>query len=123
MRNISLLIYASLIFLLTGCSVMSEDKAEQYIIKEYSNQLGEAKIISTVEIDNEYLIEWENKRDKSRGISKVSADGEITMIEAEIEQQQLESYSSLVGNQLEYIKSKTSNVANEEWQHCSFVNE
>lgn len=85
MRNISLLIYASLIFLLTGCSVMSEDKAEQYIIKEYSNQLGEAKIISTVEIDNEYLIEWENKRDKSRGISKVSADGEITMIEAEIE--------------------------------------
>lgn len=85
MRNISLLIYASLIFLLTGYSVMSEDKAEQYIIKEYSNQLGEAKIISTVEIDNEYLIEWENKRDKSRGISKVSADGEITMIEAEIE--------------------------------------
>jgi len=64
---------------------MSEAKAEQYIIKEYSNQLGEAKIISTVEIDNEYLIEWENKRDKSRGISKVSADGEITMIEAEIE--------------------------------------
>lgn len=110
MRKIPLLIYASLIFVLTGCSVMSEDKAEQYIIKEYSNQLGEAKIISTVEIDNEYLIEWENKNDKYRGTSKVSADGEIIMIEAEIEQRQLVSYPSLVGNQLEYIKSKIARL-------------
>ena len=85
MRKIALLIYASLIFVLTGCSAMSEEKAEQLIIEEYSNQLGEATIISTVEIDNEYLIEWENKNDKYRGTSKVSADGEITMIEAEIE--------------------------------------
>lgn len=85
MRKIALLIYASLIFVLTGCLAMSEEKAEQLIIEEYSNQLGKATIISIVEIDNEYLIEWENKNDKYRGTSKVSADGEIIMIEAEIE--------------------------------------
>jgi len=85
MRKISLLVYVSLVFALTGCEMMSEDKAEQLIIEEYSNQLGEATIVSTEKIDNEYLIEWENKNDKYRGTSKVSADGEITMIKAEIE--------------------------------------
>ena len=85
MTKIPMLVYVSLVFVVTGCAMMSEDKAEQLIIEENSNQIGKATIISTVGIDNEYLIEWENKRDKSRGISKVSADGEITMIEAEIE--------------------------------------
>ena len=84
MRKIPLLIYVSLIFVLTGCSVISEDKAEQFIIREYSNHLGEATIISAKEIDNEYLIEWENKNDKYRATSMVSADREI-IIEAEIE--------------------------------------
>lgn len=85
MTKMSMLVYLSLFFAVTGCTMMSEDKAEQSIIEENSNHIGKTTITSTVEIDNEYLIEWENNRDKSRGISKVSADGEITMIEAEIE--------------------------------------
>lgn len=85
MRKILLLAYIPFVFALTGCATISENKAEQLIIEEYSNQLSEATIISTEKVDNEYLIKWENEANKYRGISKVSVDGEITMIEAEIE--------------------------------------
>lgn len=85
MSKILLLTYISLVFALTGCATISENKAEQLIIEEYSNQIGEATIISTEKVDNEYLIKQENEASKYRGISKVSVDGEITMIEAEIE--------------------------------------
>lgn len=64
---------------------MSEEKAEKLIVEEYSNHLGEATIISTEEKDNEYYIKWENEKDKYRGTSKVSPEGEISIIEAEIE--------------------------------------
>lgn len=32
-----------------------------------------------------YYITWENKKDKSRGISKVTFDGNMEIVEAEIE--------------------------------------
>lgn len=56
MSKILLLTYISLVFALTGCTTISENKAEQLIIEEYSNQIGEATIISTEKVDNEYLI-------------------------------------------------------------------
>ncbi|WP_192988468.1 hypothetical protein [Carnobacterium mobile] len=80
-----LLVYAMLFFILGGCSNISEDKAKKIIVEEYSNQLGEATILSTEEKNDDYYIEWENKNDKSKGISKVSSNGEITLIELEIE--------------------------------------
>ncbi|MGX7394289.1 hypothetical protein [Carnobacterium mobile] len=80
-----LLVYAMLFFILGGCSNISEDKAKKIIVEEYSNQLGEATILSTEEKNDDYYIEWENKNDKSKGISKVSSNGEITLIESEIE--------------------------------------
>lgn len=85
MRKIPLLVYPLLFIIVAGCSHMSENKAGKIIIEEYSNFNGEATIISTIEIEDEYYIEWENKEDKYRGTSKVSADGKITVIEAEIE--------------------------------------
>ena len=85
MKKKPLLVYGLVLFALTGCSTMSEEKAEKLVVEEYSNHLGKADIIFTVEKDNEYYIEWENKEDKYRGTSKVSPDGEITVIEAEIE--------------------------------------
>lgn len=80
-----LLVYGMLFFILGGCSNISEDKAKKIIVEEYSNQLGEATILSTEEKNDDYYIEWENKNDKSKGISKVSSNGEITLIESEIE--------------------------------------
>ena len=85
MKKTFLLGCAMVIFLIGGCSKLSEDDAEKLVIDENSNQLGEATIISSKEKDGEYYIEWENKQDKSKGTSKVSADGEVTIIESEIE--------------------------------------
>lgn len=70
-------------FLLVGCSSLSE--AEKLIVEEYSNHLGTAKIISTEKKNNDYYIEWENLENKHKGTSKVSLDGRITIIDAEIE--------------------------------------
>lgn len=85
MKKSYLLLYAILLFGLVGCTNISEEKAKQLIIEEYSNELGEATIISTEEKNEEYYIKWENKKDKSRGISKVLSDGEIEIVESEIE--------------------------------------
>ena len=85
MKKRYFLAYAILLFGLVGCTTVSKEKAKQLIIEEYSNELGEATIISTEEKNNDYYIRWENKKDKSRGISKVLSDGEIEIIESEIE--------------------------------------
>lgn len=85
MKKSYLLLYAILLFGLVGCMNISEEKAKQLVIEEYSNELGEATIISTEEKNKEFYIKWENKKDKSRGISKVLSDGEIEIVESEIE--------------------------------------
>lgn len=73
------------IFLISGCSNISEDEAEKIIIDQYSNFNGTTEIISTDKKDGEYYIEWINEGDGAKGVSKVSSDGEITVIEAEIQ--------------------------------------
>lgn len=85
MKKGYLLVYTLLLFGLVGCTNISKEKAKQLIIEEYSNELGEATIISTEEKNDDYYIKWENKKDKSRGISKVLSDGKIEIIESEIE--------------------------------------
>ena len=85
MKNFSLFIFVLFLILLVGCSRRSENKAEQLIVEEYSNLLGETTILSTVEKNNEYFIESENKNDKSNGTSKVPTNGELTIIGMEIE--------------------------------------
>lgn len=85
-RNSILITILILVGLVSGCSTISQSKAEELIREEYSDYLGEeATIISTEKDVDGYIIEWENKSDKHRGTSKVSVDGEITIIYAEIE--------------------------------------
>lgn len=83
MKKITLLF--SLFFLLAGCSSISKTEAEKMVIEKYSNHLRTAKIISTEKENDDYYIQWENTENKERGTSKVSPDGEITIISAEIE--------------------------------------
>lgn len=85
MKKITLLF--SLFSLLAECSSISKTEAEKMVIEKYSNHLGTAKIISTEKEndDYDYYIQWENTENKERGTSKVSPDGEITIISAEIE--------------------------------------
>ena len=85
MKKHTVLFCLMFLFLIVGCSSISKTEAEKLIVEEYSNLLGTAKIISTEKENNDYYIEWENKEDKYRGTSKVSSDGEITIIYAEIE--------------------------------------
>lgn len=83
MKKITLLF--SLFSLLAECSSISKTEAEKMVIEKYSNHLGTAKIISTEKENDDYYIQWENTENKERRTSKVSPDGEITIISAEIE--------------------------------------
>lgn len=85
MKKYILLFCLMFLFLLAGCSSISKTESEKLIVEEYSNHLGTAKTISTKKENDDYYIEWENKEDKYRGTSKVSSDGEIPIIYAEIE--------------------------------------
>lgn len=85
MKKYTLLFCIVFLFLLAGCSSISKTEAEELIVEEYSNDLGAAKIISTEKESDGYYIQWENTEDKYGGTSKVSLDGEITIIYAEIE--------------------------------------
>lgn len=85
MKKYTLLFCIVFLFLIAGCSSLSKTEAEKLIVEEYSNHLGTAKIISTEKENDDYYIQWENTENKHRGTSKVSPDGEITIIYAEIE--------------------------------------
>lgn len=85
MRKGSLLFCIVTIFIVTGCTTISKNDAEKLIIEEYSNEQGKDAILSTKKKNNQYGIEWENKKDKSRGKSTVSSNGKIKITEAEIE--------------------------------------
>lgn len=85
MKKGYLLAYAILLFALVGCTNISQEEAEQIIIERYSNFMGKAEIISTEEKNDKYYIEWINEEDGSKGISTVSSDGEVEVIEAEIQ--------------------------------------
>ncbi len=68
---------------LAGCSTISQEEAKQLVIDQYSNFNGTAEIISTDKKEDEYYIEWINEKDGTKGVSTVSSDGDITVIEAE----------------------------------------
>ncbi|MGB7459335.1 MAG: hypothetical protein WA887_00475 [Carnobacterium jeotgali] len=70
-------------FFLAGCSTISPEEAEQLVIDQYSNFNGTAEIISTDKKEDKYYIEWINESDGTKGVSAVSSDGKIIVIEAE----------------------------------------
>lgn len=85
MKNYFFGVCALILFFIAGCSNTSQEEAEQTIIDQNSTIMGTAKIISTEKKDGEYYIDWLNEKDGSKDISKVFADGEITVIEAEVQ--------------------------------------
>lgn len=85
MKRILFLVCIFTVFLVGGCSNISQEEAEDLIIEQNSNHLGEATIISSEEQDDHYIIKWENKGNKAWGVSEVSPDGEIKIIDGEIE--------------------------------------
>jgi hypothetical protein len=78
-----------LIFLLIGCSnikdSLSEEKAKQLVIEKHTNFNGKPSILSIEIKSNAYYVEWENRGNKESGIDKVTIEGEVTMVEAQIE--------------------------------------
>ena len=85
MKKRFFLFYIVFVFIATGCTTVSKDDAEKLILEEYSNEQSNAAILSTTKKNNPYPIEWENKGDKSRVKSTVSANGKIKIIKATIE--------------------------------------
>lgn len=85
MRKLFFLGFIITSFFIAGCSNISQEEAEQIIIERYSNFMGTAEIVSTEKKDGEYYIEWTNEEDGSKGVSTVSQDGEVKVIEAEVQ--------------------------------------
>ena len=80
-----------MLILLVGCSnirdFISEDDAKQLVIAEHTNNNGANKFsIVQVEIkNNAYYVKWEIKKNKESGTDKVTKDGKVVMVEAQIE--------------------------------------
>ncbi len=75
--------------LLFGCSnikdSLSEEKAKQLVIEKHTNTNGTPSILSIEVKNNAYYVKWENKGNKEAGTDKVTKDGEVKMVEAQIE--------------------------------------
>ena len=76
-------------FALVGCSniedSISEESAKQLVIQEHTNNNGTPSIVSIEVENNAYYVKWENKGNKESGTDKVTKDGKVKMIEAQIE--------------------------------------
>ena len=86
---IKFLVATLILLVLVGCSnieeSISKEEAQKLVIEKHTNSNG-TPVIQTTEIkNNAYYIQWENTSNKESGIDKVTKDGEIEMIEAQIE--------------------------------------
>jgi hypothetical protein len=72
-----------------GCSniedSISQNEAKQLVLEQHKNNIGGPSIVSIEVKNNAYYIKWENKENKESGTDKVTKDGEVKMIEAQIE--------------------------------------
>lgn len=84
---LSLIIFSSMI--LIACTQIedeiSKEEAEGLVIEKHIGNIGKVEIISTKVKNNKYIIEWENKDNLEKGISKVNKKGRVEIIEAVIE--------------------------------------
>jgi hypothetical protein len=88
-KLINYVLTSLMILLLIGCSniedSISEEDAKQLVIEEHSNNNGMPSIVSVELKSNAYYVKWENEENKESGTDKVTKNGEIEMIEAQIE--------------------------------------
>ena len=61
LKKVFLLVYILLFFALIGCTPISKNKAENLIIKKYSNNLGKATIVAAEEKNSAFIIKWKTK--------------------------------------------------------------
>lgn len=83
-----ILLFISLLSVV-GCSniedSISEEDAKQLVIEKHTNHNGGPSIVSLEVKNNSYYTKWENKGDKASGTDKVKKDGEVEIVEAQIE--------------------------------------
>ena len=81
-------LFISLLFVV-GCSniedSISQNEAKQLVLKQHNKNNGEPSVVSIEVKNNAYYIKWENKENKESGTDKVTKDGEVKMVEAQIE--------------------------------------
>ena len=72
-----------------GCSniedSISQNEAKRLVLKQHIKSIGGPSIVSIEVKNNAYYIKWENKENKESGTDKVTKDGEVIMVEAQIE--------------------------------------
>ena len=77
------------VILLAACSQIedqiSKDEAEQLVIEERSGKIGMVEITSIEIKNNKYIIEWKNEENLEKGIDEVDKNGNVKMIDAQIE--------------------------------------
>lgn len=74
---------------LVGCTQIedeiSKEEAQELVVEERSGNIGNVEIMSTEIKNNKYIVEWENEENLEKGIDEVDKNGNVKMIEAEIE--------------------------------------
>lgn len=89
LKYIKFLVTGLILLILVGCSnieeSISENQAKQLVLKQHKTNIGKPSIISIEAKNNAYYVKWENKENKESGTDKVSKDGEVKMVQAQIE--------------------------------------
>lgn len=77
------------VILLAACSQIenkiSKDEAVKLVIEERSGKIGKVEITSIEIKNNKYIIEWKNEENLEKGIDEVDKNGNVKMIDAQIE--------------------------------------
>lgn len=77
------------VILLAACSQIenkiSKDEAGRLVIEERSGKIGMVEITSIEIKNNKYIIEWKNEENLEKGIDEVDKNGNVKMIDAQIE--------------------------------------
>ena len=88
-KLINYLFVSLMLLLIIGCSnvkdSISEEEAKDLVIEEHTNNNGTPSIVSVELKNNAYYVKWENKSNKESGTDRVTKDGDVVMVEAQIE--------------------------------------
>lgn len=89
LKNLLYILFFILLLSVVGCSniedSISQKEAKQLVLKQHKTNIGTPSIVSIDVKNNNYYIKWENKENKESGTDKVTKDGEVKMVDAQIE--------------------------------------
>lgn len=89
LKNLLYILFFILLLSMVGCSniedSISKNEAKQLVLKQHKTNIGTPTIVSIEVKNNAYYVKWENKENKESGTDKVTKDGEVEMVEAQIE--------------------------------------